>query len=167
MEVKSKRMKLIKADEYIAMQEAFGWTLVSKDDLRPDETLVVTMERNPELFSNYKELRSLEKDYNNISRPFPLLTIIFAIIGGVLVGLYFAFKGLVISFAFIYGGLTCFLIALFALAIFIILLIKRRNLLKKVLEYVGNKTGVNGEWPTPRNVAEETEDSWIIRSQIK
>ena len=48
MEVKSKRVRLSRADRYIETQEAFGWEVVSKDDMRPDNTIVITMERRKE-----------------------------------------------------------------------------------------------------------------------
>lgn len=166
METKSKRIRLIKVDEYVALNEAFGWTLVSKDDLRPDETVVVTMERDAELFSNYDEIKRLEKDYYSIKRPYPLLAIIFAFIGGILLPFYFAFKGLVVAIVCLYAALTFFIIAFFALFIFILLLIKRRKLLKKIMELASNKSGANKEWPTDRNIAPEEEDTWTMRSQI-
>lgn len=166
METKSKRIRLTKADSYVALNEAFGWSLVSKDDLRPDETVLVTMERDRELYSNYDELRRLEKDYYSIKRPFPLLAIIFAVIGGVLLPFYFAFKGLIVAIVCLYASLTFFLIAFFAIFIFILLMIKRGKLLKKIMELASNKSGANKEWPTDRNIAPEEEDTWTIRNQI-
>ena len=166
METKSKRIRLIKADDYVALNEAFGWSLVSKDELRPDETILVTMQRDRELFSNYSEIRRLEKDYYAIKRPYPLLAIIFAAIGGVLLPFYFIFKGLIVAIVCLYASLTFFLIALFALFIFIIVLCRRKKLLSKIMEFASNKSGANKEWPTDRNIAPEEEDTWTIRSQI-
>lgn len=166
MENKSKRMKLSKADEYIAIQEAFGWSLVSKDDLRPDETVLVVMERNSALFSNFGEIRQLEKDYKAIKRPYPLLAIIFAALGGILLPFYFVFKGDIIAIVCLYGALTFFLIAFFALFIFILVLCKRKKIMSKIMEFASNKSGANKDWPTDRNIAPEEEDTWMIRSQV-
>ena len=166
METKSKRIRLSKVDDYVALNEACGWSLASKDDLRPDETVLVTMERDRELFSNYDEIRRLEKDYYSIKRPFPLLAIIFAGIGGAILPVYFIFKGLIVAIVCLYASLTFFLIAFFALFIFILLLIKRRKLLNKIMEFASNKSGANKEWPTDRNIAPEEEDTWTMRSQV-
>ena len=166
METKSKRIRLSKVDDYVALNEAFGWSLVSKDELRPDETVLVTMERDRELFSNYDEIRRLEKDYYSIKRPFPLLAIIFAVIGGILIPFYFFFKGLIVAIVCLYAALTFFIIAFFALFIFVLLMIKRRKLLSKIMEFASNKSGANKEWPTDRNIAPEEEDTWTIRNQV-
>lgn len=166
METKSKRIRLSKVDDYVSLNEAFGWSLVSKDDLRPDETVLITMERDRELFSNYNEIRRLEKDYYIIKRPFPLLAIVFAVIGGGLLPVYFMFKGLIVAIICLYASLTFFIIAFFALFVFILLLIKRRKLLSKILEFASNKSGANKEWPTDRNIAPEEEDTWTMRSQV-
>ena len=124
------------------------------------------MERDRELFSNYDEIRRLEKDYYSIKRPFPLLAIIFAGRGGALLPVYFIFKGLIVAIVCLYASLTFFLIAFFALFIFILLLIKRRKLLNKIMEFASNKSGANKEWPTDRNIAPEEEDTWTMRSQV-
>lgn len=166
METKSKRIRLSKVDDYVSLNEAFGWSLVSKDDLRPDETVLVTMERDRELFSNYNEIRRLEKDYYIIKRPFPLLAIVFAAIGGGLLPVYFMFKGLIVAIICLYASLTFFIIAFFALFVFVLLLIKRRKLLSKIMEFASNKSGANKEWPTDRNIAPEEDDTWTMRSQV-
>ena len=167
MEVKSKRIKLSKSDEYIALQESFGWVLVSKDDPQPDETVVVTMERDKDNFSDYAEIKQLESDYQKISRPIPIATIIFALLGALLIVLYFLLKGSVIAIACLYGGLTSLLFMLFTAIVFLIVFIKRKKLLKYINTNAARKSGANKDWPTPRNILEEDEHTWTIRSQIE
>ena len=166
MEVKSKRIKLSKADDYIALQESFGWSLVSKDDPHPDETIVVTMERDKDNFSDYDAIRQLEKDYQKISRPIPIATIVFALLGALLIVLYFLFKGSLVAIACLYGGLTSFLFMIFTGIVFLIIFIKRKKLLKNINNNAARKSGANKDWPTPRNILEEDEYTWTIRSQI-
>ena len=133
METKSKRIKLSKSDDYIALQESFGWVLVSKDDPQPDETIVVTMERDKDNFSDYEEIRQLEKAYTKINRPIPIATIVFALLGGLLIVLYFLLKGSLIAIACLYGGLTSLLFMVFTLIVWLIIFIKRKKLLKYII----------------------------------
>ncbi len=167
MEVKSKRIKFSKTDDYIALQESFGWKLVSKDDPQPDETIVVTMERDKDDFTDYNAIRELEKDYNKISRPIPIATIVFALLGAILIILYFLLKGSIFGIICIYGGLTSLLFMLFTGIVFLIVFIKRKKLLKSINKNAAHKSGANKDWPTPRNILEEEEYTWTIRSQIE
>ena len=167
METKSKRIKLSKSDDYIALQESFGWVLVSKDDPQPDETIVVTMERDKDNFSDYEEIRQLEKAYTKINRPIPIATIVFALLGGLLIVLYFLLKGSLVAIACLYGGLTSLLFMVFTLIVWLIIFIKRKKLLKYINKNAARKSGANKDWPTPRNILEEDEHTWLIRSQIE
>ena len=167
MEVKSKRIKLSKADDYIALQESFGWKLVSKDDPRPDETIIVTLERDKDDFSDYAAIKELESDYNKINRPIPIATIVFALLGAILIIMYFLFKGSIAGISCIYAGLTSLLFMLFTAIVFLIVFIKRKKLLKNINNNAARKSGANKDWPTPRNILEEDEYTWTIRSQIE
>ena len=129
METKSKRIKLSKADKYVEQHEAFGWELVNKEDLRPDNTILLTLQRDPSMFSNYGKIKSFEKQYRKVSRPLPITALILAFIGLALLIAFFFFKNtLVFVYAFLYVSLTFFCIAVYAFLVFLILLIKRRKI---------------------------------------
>ena len=59
METKSKRIKLSKADEYVERHEAFGWDLVGQEDLRPDNTILITLQRDKNNIPNYRQIRKM------------------------------------------------------------------------------------------------------------
>ena len=163
MESKSKRIPLSKADAYLEKHEAFGWQLVSKDDLRPDNTIVLTLQRDKENFQNYGKIKKLEKQYRVASRVIPVPAIINAIIGGGLLAAYlFTKTTLVFAVAFLYGALTFFSVALFALVIFIIMFLNRGKILRAIIKEAGQKSVSDQDLPTPRNVAPETETTWAI-----
>ena len=81
METKSKRISLSRLDKYVENQEAFGWEVVSKEDLRPNNTVLVIMQRDKAGFANYDKVKSLESQYNKIARPYPIATVVLAVIG--------------------------------------------------------------------------------------
>ena len=55
----------------------------------------------------------------------------------------------------------------FTLIIFLIVLIKRKKLLNYINNNAALKSGANKEWPTPRNILEEEEHTWAMRSEIE
>lgn len=168
METKSKRVKLSKIDKYVETQQAFGWEVVSQDDLRPNSTVVITMQRDPNTFENFGKVRSLEKQYNSLSRPYPILTVVLAVIGLASLGAYLFLKSTVIfAIAFLYIALTFFCMAVFALIVFFLLLIKRNKLLTAIKKEASNKFGSNSDWPTQRNVLEEGELTWALIQSAK
>lgn len=168
MEVKSKRVRLSRADRYIETQEAFGWEVVSKDDMRPDNTIVITMERRKENFSDYRAVVALEKQYYSLNRPYPILAIIFALIGaGCLVAFFFLKGVFAFYFTLLYLALTFFCIATFALIVFLILLLQRGKLVDAIKERAANQSGANRDWPTPRNVIPEEEGTWNLYENNK
>lgn len=163
MEVKSKRIDLSKLDKYIEVQENFGWEVVSKDDLKPNNTIVLTMQRDGESFQDYKGVRNLEKQYHRLSKPFPLLFVIFATLGTGFLMAYFVMKNIVIYyFSFMYAALTFFGMASFALIVYLLLLIKRKKLLALILSQAAIKAGANKDWPTKRNIVPENDATWAL-----
>ena len=168
METKSKRISLSRIDKYVADRKCFGWELASQDDLKPDNTVLLTLQREPKNVDDYKTVKKLEKQYNKLNRSFPLLPIILACVGGVFLLLYFFLKGQVFfNLAFIYIALTSFFVALFALVVFLLLLIKRNKLLVAIKQEASNKVGSNSDWPTQRNVLEEGEFTWALIQSVK
>lgn len=163
METKSKRVKLKKADQYIEIQESFGWDLVSKDDLRPNDTIVVTMQRNREDLPRYKQVKSLESQYNRIVRPAPIAAIVNLVIAIALLICFFAFRGkLFFFYAFLYGALTFFCITIFLLVVYLIIVCKRGKILESIKRQAGIQSGANKDLPTARNIMPEEEDTWKL-----
>jgi len=168
MEVKSRRIKLSKADKYVETEEAFGWEIASKEDMRPDNTILLTLQRDPSSFSNYSKIKSLEKQYHKIARPLPITTIVLAIIGlAFLVAYLFLKQDYFFAIAFLYGALTFFCIALYALVVFLIIFIKKGKLLMALKRQAATKSGSVRDWPTPRNVFPEEDNTWALMESLK
>ena len=83
------------------------------------------------------------------------------------INFYFIFKGYIIAYVCLYLALTFFLITFYALFVFILLMFRRKRVLEKVLEYAANKSGVNKDWPTARNIAPKEKDTWTIRYKVR
>ena len=168
METKSKRVKLSNLEKYVETQKAFGWELVSNDDLQPNHTVLVIMQRDGSTYENFGKVKSLEKQFNSIARPYPILTVVLAVIGlAFLVAYLFLKSALVFAIAFLYASLTFFCMAVFALIVFLLLLIKRNKLLVAIKKEASNKFGSNSDWPTQRNVLEEGELTWALIQSVK
>ena len=168
METKSKRVKLSNLDHYVEIQQAFGWEVVSKEDLQPNHTVVVIMQRDASSYENFGKVKSLEKQYNAIARPYPIATVVLVIIGLAFLITYFFLKNTVFfAIVFFYAALTFFCMAFFALIVFLLILLKRNKLLAALKKEASNKFGSNSDWPTARNVLEEEELTWSLIEHIK
>ena len=167
VESKSKRIKLSKADKYVETQEAFGWELVEKEDLRPDNTILLTMARDSANYHNFNKIKSLEKQYHRVSRPMPIACIVNAVIGLAFLIVFFITKS---SFAFAYGfmylALTFFCIAVYAAIVFLILFFKKGKLQVALKRQAATKSGSNKDWPTPRNCLPEDDNTWLLSKSI-
>lgn len=168
METKSKRISLSRLDKYVENQEAFGWEVVSKEDLRPNNTVLVIMQRDKAGFANYDKVKSLESQYNKIARPYPIATVVLAVIGlAFLVAYLFLKQTLFFAIIFFYFALTFFSMAVFALVVFLLLLLKRKKLLLALKKEAANKSGANTDLPVQRNVIEEDELTWALIENTK
>lgn len=163
MEAKSKRLKLKKVDQYIDFQESFGWDLVSKSDLRPDDTVVITMQRNKDDIPRYSQVRALEKQYNRIVRPAPVGAIVTLVIGlGLLITFFLTQGKLFFFYAFLYGALTFFCVTVFLLVVYLIIVLNRGKILETIRTQAGIKSGANRDLPTARNIMPEEEGTWDL-----
>ena len=163
MEVKSRRISLSKLDQYVEIQESFGWEVVDKEDLRAKNTILLTMQRDGETFLDYKGVRSLEKQYHRLHKAFPLALMVCLIMAGSLLGAYFATKGqFLYAISFLYCSLTFFGVSSFCLILYILLIIKRKKLLETILKQASIKAGTNKNWPTKRNIVPEEENTWTL-----
>ena len=168
METKSKRIKLSRADQYLELYEAFGWELVSQEDLRPDNTILLTMQRDKEKLEDYRRIRKLERQYFHIYYPFPLATIVLLVLGlGPLITYLFVKKTFVYAVSFLYGSLTFFCMAVFAFLVYLIILWKRGKILSYLKKEAANKSGANKDIPTARNILPEDKDSWKLYESSK
>ena len=168
METKSKRISLSRLDKYVENQEAFGWEVVTKEDLRPNNTVLLVMQRNKDNFPNYDKVKTLENQYHKIARPYPIATIVLAIIGlAFLVAYLFLKETLFFAIVFFYAALTFFCMAVFALVVFLLILLKRKKLLLALKKEAANKSGANTDWPVQRNIIEEEELTWALIDATK
>ena len=154
---------MAKLDKFIEINEYFGWEVVDKEPIRTEEAILLTMERDRDKIQNYRDVRSLEKQYYRINRPLPIALLIFILLGtGFLVSFFMTKKTLFFAYSFMYAALTCFCIAVFALIVYLLILSKRKKLLAIILKQASIKTGTNKEWPTAHNVNPENESSWAL-----
>ena len=168
METKSKRISIARVDQYVKDKACFGWELKSKDDLKSNHTILLTFQRNPENIDDIKTTKKLERQYDGLSRNIPMLSIIFAGVGGVLLALYFILKPYVFFYiSFLYESLTCFCVSFFSLVIFLLLKIKRKEILEYILTEASLRSGVTQEFPTKHNTLEENESSWALTNTFK
>ena len=163
METKYKKITLPRMKKYVETQEYFGWEVVDSMPQRSDETIVLTLQRDGTKYTDFRKVRTLEKQYNRIAKPFPLAFLIFAVLGtGFLLTFFFTKNLLFFAYGFMYSALTCFCIATFALIIYLLVLSKRKKLLAILLQQASAATGTNKEWPTAHNVNPETEVTWSL-----
>lgn len=168
METKSKRIKLSKADKYVEEQEAFGWEVVNKEDLRPDNTILLTMQRDYSQLPNAAKIKSFEKQYRKVSRPLPVTGLVLIGIGlAFLVAFFFLKSAYFFAYVFLYVAITFFCIATYALLVFLILLIKRKKIQVALMRKAAAKSGSNKDWPTPRNVLPEEDTSWMLSKSVE
>ena len=167
MEVKRKRIKLSKIEQYTADKKAFGWQVAAQEDLKPNNTVVLILERDREQIPDYRAVRSLEKQYFAIRRPFSLPMVICAGIGTLFLILYFATKSaFIFYFIFLYLSLTFFFVASFALAVFLFLLIKKKKILALIKEEAAARAGTSNDWPNAGNIMPENQESWALSNMI-
>ena len=163
METKYKKVTFPRMAKYVETQGYFGWEVVDQMPQRSDETIILTLQRDGNRFSDFRLIRSLEKQYQRIARPIPLAFLIFVILGiGFLITFLTTKQMLFYAYGFMYSSLTCFCIATFALIVYILILSRRKKLLTLLLKQASIVTGTNKEWPTGRNINPEVETTWAL-----
>lgn len=167
METKSKRIRISAVDKYVQDKKAFGWELVSQDDLRPNHTILLNFQREPKNIDDLKTTKKLEKQYDRLYRPFPLLAIIMLLVGGVLLTAYFLLKPYLFFYiSFLYEALTCFCVSFFAFVIFFLVLANKKKLLEYILSEAAMASGQSQEYPTKHNIKEENEATGALAKTI-
>lgn len=163
METKYKKTTLPRMDKYVETQEYFGWEVVDQMPQRSDFSIILTLQRDGSRFTDFRKVRSLEKQYNRIARPIPLTFLIFVTLGvGFLITFFVTKNMLFYAYGFLYPALTCFCIATFALIVYILILSRRKKLLATLLQQASIATGTNKEWPTGHNINPDTETTWAL-----
>lgn len=167
METKSKRINLSRIEKYTADKKCFGWEVASQDDLKPNNTIVLTLQREQKNIEDYKTVKKLEKQYDKLNRRFPLLPLILVGVGGLFLLLYFLLKGKVIFYlAFIYISLTSFCVAVFALVVFLFLLIKKKELSEILMSEASRRAGLDNNFPNKHNIKEDTDYTGALINSI-
>lgn len=167
MDVLRKRVKLSRLESFANEKKAFGWTVVAQEDLRPDETIVLVMERDPSQVPDYPAIRSLEKQYFVVKRPYSLSMIICAAVGAASLVAYFLTKSAFIFYiAFLYISLTFFCVAFFALVVFLLVLLKRKKILATIKSEAAMRSGGSDDWPNANNTTPENQGTWSLTNMI-
>ena len=167
MESKTVKVKANKVDDTISFHNAFGYELVSQEE--EGNKVLLTFERDKERFegNSYHTIRSTEALYSRISRPFPLAGTIMFVIASVLLACYFVLqKTFTYYIAFLFASLTCYGIFVNLIIIFLIILVKRRSLLKRVVKNVSFEAGTDKEFPLKNNIKKETDKTWLIANNL-
>ena len=167
MESKTVKVKAKKVEETIAFHNAFGYELVGQED--EGNNVLLTFERDKERFegNSYHTIRSTEGLYARISRPFPLAGIIMFAIASVLLAMFFILqKTFPFYIVFLFASLTCYGVSIQLLIIFLVILLKRRSLLKRVVKNVAIEAGTNKEYPLQNNIKKETDKTWLIANNL-
>lgn len=167
MDVIRKRIKLSRLESYAEEKKAFGWVVVAQEDLRPDETVVLIMERDPSQVPDYPAIRSLEKQYFLVRRPYSLSMVICALLGAGFLAAYFVTKSLFIFYiVFLYLALTFFCVAVFALLVFLFVLLKKKKILATIRDEAAMRSGGSKDWPNINNTEPENQGTWALTNMI-
>ena len=167
MESKYIRVSEKKAEEKIDFYTAFGWNLVGEREQLPNGKVGLTFERDKKELESFDKIRRAEQAYAQISRPYPLAALITLAIGSALLILYFMLqKQVVFYLGFLYLSLFAYAMSIYLLIIFIIIVIKRRGLQKKIVQNVGVEAGTIRELPLKNNIEKENEDTWLIANNL-
>ena len=167
METKLIKVKENKVEDKIDYYTAFGYVLVSKEE-EEDGKIALTFERDKErLEKSYGKVRKGERLYQSISRPYPLGAIIAFGIATIFLALFFILqKTFMFYIVFLYAALTFYGFSLYMLIIFLIILVKRHGLQKRVVKNTALEAGTLRDMPLENNIKEENEDTWFIAEHI-
>lgn len=168
MENKTVFTKVSKKDQVIEFHKAFGWNLVGEPSELPKERLALCFERDPEaLGDSYKTIMKAEKLHRKFTRNYPLGTVICFLIATTLLVLFLTLqKAFRYYILFLYFSLTFYCVGIYLLIVFLVILTHRQLLLERLRKKVGADAGTIKEYPIEKNVKEETDNSWLISSNL-
>jgi len=167
MDTKLIKVKEEKVEDKIDFYTAFGYVLISQEN-EENGKVALTFERDKEnLEGDYGKVRRGEGLYNRIARPYPLGAIIALGIGAILLALFFVLQKIFIFYiVFLYASLTFFGFAIYLLIIWLVILVKRNGLLKRVVRNVALEAGTLRDLPLKNNIKEESEETWLIAEKF-
>ena len=158
METKRVRVNLERLEERTKEEACFGWKVASQDDIKPDHTVVLNMQRDPSQIDDYKATKKLEKQFKSINSSTPTAMIVFLLFGCASFAAYFVLKGQVFfDTAFFIVALTFIGFAILSLLVFIMLKLKRKTIRAYILEEAAIRSGMGKDYPTKRNIKKETD----------
>ena len=157
-----------KIDETIEFYTSFGWQLVGeKEEIKGGKTALNFERDKDRLGQSYQTIAKAEDLYKRISRPFPLGGSIMFGVGTLFLILYFTLQTIFPYYiAFLYVSLTCYCVSVHLIIIFVIIFAKRKKLLAKVVKDVAIDAGTVREYPLKNNIKEETDQTWLISSNL-
>ena len=168
MESKQVVVKQKKLESTLDFYTSFGWLEVGEREEIGDK-IVLNFERDKErLGESYQTITQAERLYRRIARPFPLAAmILFGIGAGFLIAFFVVQKFFPYYIVFLPISLTCLCISVHLFIIFLIIFIKRKKLLAKVVKDVAIDAGTIREYPLQNNIKEETDQTWLISSNLE
>ena len=167
MENKSFRVDINQVEEFLRVKAIFGWTLVNKEDLRGNQTILLNMERDPSKINDYYTLKVLEKQYASANRKFPTAALVLAIIGAGFLAGYFVLQSIsYFAFSCLVSSLTFFLFAIIFFVLYILLVIKRKAIINKILNEASIRSGVSNDYPNKNNTKEQNDATWALSNTI-
>lgn len=165
MEKKKKRIRISQLDKIIALYGKFGWHQVGTEKERKDMTVVLLLERDKkQIGKNYRKVRELEIDYENMKKATPTTGIVMAFLGLLLLIAYSTTQDFFPFYiVLLYASLAFFAIAVFAIVTFIILVFIRKAVLQSILQKAGILSGAIRYFPLTQNIMKEKPNSWTIK----
>lgn len=167
METKYIRVKEKKIEEKLDFYTSFGWLEVGERDQLGNGKVGITLERDKSQIEGYGAISKGERTYAQIARPYPLAAIITFVIASTFLALYFVMReSFDFYIVFLFASLAFYGTTLYLLIVFLIIFIKRKGLLKKVVNNVGVEAGTIRELPMRNCIKPENDDTWTIANNL-
>lgn len=167
MESKRVIVREDKLEKTLDQYTSFGWLEVGEREVIGNK-VVLNLERDKErLGRSYQTIMQAERVYRKISRPYPLAGSIVFAIGIVLLILFFTLQKVFPYYIVLLPiSLTCICLSIYLFIVFILIFLKRKKLLAKVVRDIAIDAGTIREYPLQNNIKEETDQTWLISSNL-
>lgn len=165
MQIKTFKVRTKSVCRFIEKKAHFGWEMAANSIDRNGITSV-SLKRDTSI-NNYNVLKKLEKQYRRITR-FPLVsTIILLALATAFLIPYFFLKNVNYWYLiFVLPAVSLCFVALFNIIIYLMLQVRRKELVKILFEEADIKRGALKNAPYKGNVAKPKDDSFLIKKKI-
>ena len=165
METKSIRVLKANLPLYKEDQAAFGWKFVGQS--KSKGKFCRAYFSRDEKMPNYGIICTIEKNYNKVSKSFPLGSVIWFLISMGFLSAYIIFIKEFWSFAFLVAFISTFAVALLLLIMFFLVATKKRKLQELYIEEARRLSGVAREFPYAQCIVKPGKFTYIIKRKLK